>query len=314
MNEIVLHHYAGSPFSEKVRLVLGMKQLRWRSVDVPVMLPKPDVVALTGGYRRTPFMQIGADVYCDSALMCRVIDRLAPEPPLYPEATRGIDEIVAQWADTSLFWSAIPFTMQPAGAPSLLPEATPEYLRAFSADRAAMNPSMRRAPLADAAAVVSAYAGRLESMLGDSRPFLLGALPSIADFSAAQSIWFIRRAPPVARHLEPFARVIAWYERVAAFGHGHPEPLSSAAALELARAAAGFAPCAVASGAAMTTGTPVGVVAADYAHDEVAGALVGLDDHEVVVERHDDRAGTVRVHFPRIGYHVKAIGAKKEHA
>jgi glutathione S-transferase len=314
MSELVLHHYAGSPFSEKVRLVLGMKQLHWRSVDVPVMLPKPDVVALTGGYRRTPFMQIGADVFCDSALMCRVIDRLAPEPPLYPEATRGLDEIVAQWADTSLFWSAIPFTMQPAGAPHLLPEATPEYLRAFGADRAAMNPSMRRAPLADAAAMVGAYAGRLESMLGDSRPFLLGALPSIADFSAAQSIWFMRRAPPVARHLEPFARVLAWYERVAAFGHGHPEPFSSAAAIELARAAAGFAPCAVASDAAMAAGTPVGVVAADYAHDEVAGALVGLDGDEVVVERHDDRAGTVHVHFPRIGYHVKAIVAKKEHA
>ena len=65
-------------------------------------MPKPDVVALTGGYRRTPFMQIGADVYCDSALMCRVIDRLAPEPPLYPAATRGLAEIVAQWADSAL--------------------------------------------------------------------------------------------------------------------------------------------------------------------------------------------------------------------
>jgi hypothetical protein len=83
MSELVLHHYGTSPFSEKVRLVLGMKRLSWRSVTVPRMLPKPDVVALTGGYRRTPFMQIGADIYCDSLLMCRVIDRLAPEPPLY---------------------------------------------------------------------------------------------------------------------------------------------------------------------------------------------------------------------------------------
>ena len=152
MSQIVLHHYAGSPFSEKVRLVLGMKQLHWRSVDVPVMLPKPDVVALTGGYRRTPFMQIGADVYCDSALMCRLIDRLAPEPPLYPEATRGLDEIVAQWADTSLFWSAIPFTMQPAVAPSLLPEATPEYLRAHEVPmkerRARGTPVVNLLPLA----------------------------------------------------------------------------------------------------------------------------------------------------------------------
>ena len=79
------------------------------------MLPKPDVVALTGGYRRTPFMQIGADVYCDSALMCRVIDRLAPKPPLYPAGDAGLAAIVAQWADTALFWTAVPFTMQPAG-------------------------------------------------------------------------------------------------------------------------------------------------------------------------------------------------------
>ena len=91
MTELILHHYARSPFSEKVRLVLGMKRLHWKSVDVPVMMPKPDVVALTGGYRRTPFMQIGADIYCDTALMCRVIDRLQPEPALQPAtpATRG---------------------------------------------------------------------------------------------------------------------------------------------------------------------------------------------------------------------------------
>jgi glutathione S-transferase len=307
MNDIVLHHYASSPFSEKVRLVLGMKRLPWRSVDVPAIMPKPDVLALTGGYRRTPFMQIGADVYCDSSLMCRVIDRIEPEPPLYPEVTRGLEEIVAQWADSSLFWTAVPFTMQPGAAPFLLRDATPEYLRAFAADRAAMNPSLRRAPLADAAAMVNAYAARLEAMLGDSRPFLLGALPSIADFSAAQSIWFMRRAPPVAKHLEPFPRVLSWYGRVAAFGHGEPEPMSSAAALELARGTSDFAPCAVAAGCGLDAGMQVAVIPSDYAFDEVPGTLVGLDSDEAVVERHDERAGTVHVHFPRIGFHVKPI-------
>ena len=34
MNELILHHYEGSPFSEKVRLVLGLKGLAWRSVIV----------------------------------------------------------------------------------------------------------------------------------------------------------------------------------------------------------------------------------------------------------------------------------------
>src|SRR5664279_510698 len=148
MTELVLHHYATSPFSEKVRLVLGMKRMPWRSVTVPVMMPKPDVVALTGGYRRTPFMQIGADVYCDSALMCRVIDRLRPEPPLYPHAAAGLAEIVAQWADTTLFWTAVPYTMQPAGVAHIFAKMPAEAVKAFGADRAAMNPSMRRAPIA----------------------------------------------------------------------------------------------------------------------------------------------------------------------
>jgi dUTPase len=122
----------------------------------------------------------------------------------------------------------------------------------------------------------------------------------------------MRRAPPVAASLTPFAGLRAWYERVAAFGHGESEPLSSSAAIGLARDAAGHAPCAVAPGAGIEAGTLVGVVPADYAHDEVVGTLVGLDDDESVVERSDERAGTVHVHFPRIGFHVKAQPPKKE--
>ena len=59
-HEIILHHYDGSPYSEKIRLLLGMKGLAWRSVQIPVIMPKPDLMPLTGGYRRTPVMQIGA--------------------------------------------------------------------------------------------------------------------------------------------------------------------------------------------------------------------------------------------------------------
>jgi len=82
MTELIFHHYPSSPFSEKVRLVFGFKGLAWKSVIIPMIMPKPDVIALTGGYRKTPILQIGADVYCDTALICRVLDRLHPERPL----------------------------------------------------------------------------------------------------------------------------------------------------------------------------------------------------------------------------------------
>ncbi len=306
MNDLILHHYAASPFSEKVRLVLGLKRLAWRSVTVPIMPPKPDVVALTGGYRRTPFLQIGADVYCDTALMCRLLDAQAPEPPLYPPASAGIAEIVSQWADTAFFWTAIPFTMQPAGAAHVMRGVTAEQMEAFRADRAAMTVGLKRPSLADAGAALAAYLDRLESMLADGRAFLLGAAPSIADVSVAQSVWFLHLAPPVAEAaMKPYPRTLAWYGRVAAFGHGTRSEFDSAGAIEVARAAAGHAPCRVDASLGIAAGAAVTVAATDYATDPVAGRLVGLTRDEVVIERDDPRAGTLHVHFPRIGYQLR---------
>lgn len=305
MSELILHHFDQSPFSEKVRLVLGFKHLAWRSVTVPVMLPKPDVVALTGGYRRTPFLQIGADIYCDSALMVRVIDRLAPEPPLYPPAAGGMQHVLAQWADSTLFWAAIPYTTQPAGLPYLFGDASPEFLKVLGADRAAMTAGMRRVTTVDAAAQLASYLAWLEALLGAGHGFLLGDAPCIADFSVAHSLWFIRLAPPVAGVLAPFSRLGAWYERVAALGHGRPDKLSGEAAIGIAAKAGGHAATQVEPGLGFAAGDAVTVGATDYGTDLVPGTLVGLSPGEVVLERRDDRAGVVHVHFPRIGYQIK---------
>ncbi|MEO7151478.1 MAG: glutathione S-transferase family protein [Burkholderiaceae bacterium] len=305
MADLILHHYPTSPFSEKVRLVLGFKRLAWRSVIVPSLLPKPDVVALTGGYRRTPFLQIGADVYCDSALMCRVIDALHPEPALYPDATAGLAEIVAQWADSALFWTAVPFTLQPAGAVHVMAGATPESMKAFAADRAAMNPNFRRPTPVDAGAALRSYLGRLEAMLADGRPFLVGSVASIADFSAAQSIFFMRLAPPIAALLSGWPKVSAWHVRVEAFGQGTPTPMTGSEAIEAAAHSGGHAPVGFDAEPGLEAGAGVSVTPTDYAHDPVVGKLVGLSTDEVVVERDDPRAGWVRVHFPRIGFQIK---------
>jgi len=305
MSDPILHHFDNSPFSEKVRLIFGYKDLPWRSVTVPIMLPKPDVVALTGGYRRTPFLQIGADIYCDSALMCRVIDGLAPEPPLYPPAATGLQHVLAQWADVTLFWAAIPYTLQPAGASHLFRDATPEFLKSLLADRAAMTAGMRRVTPVDAAAQLGTYFAWLESQVAPGQKFLLGERPCIADFSVAQSLWFIRLAPPVATVLAPFHKLLGWYERVAALGHGRPDPLSSGEAIGIAARTGTHAATKVEPGLGFEAGAQVTVSATDYAADLVPGTLVGLTPNEVVLERWDERAGTVHVHFPRIGYQLK---------
>jgi len=308
MNEFILHHYAGSPFSEKVRLIFGFKGLAWKSVTVPVILPKPDVVALTGGYRRTPFLQVGADIYCDTALMCRVIDRIAPTPPLYPAAAGGAQHMLAQWADTALFWTAIPYTMQPAGVAHIFAGAPPEMLKAFGADRAAMTAGFTRRPTpADAFAQLQSYFGWLEQQLGDGRRFLCGESACIADFSVAQSLWYIRRVPQLATILGPFTRLGNWYERVQAFGHGRSETMSSADAIALANAATSHAAIEFDTQQGFSPGEEVSVTPTDYAQDPVAGRLVGLTWDQVSIEREDPRAGKLVVHFPRIGFQIRKL-------
>ena len=192
MTDIILHHYPTSPFSEKIRLVMGYKHLAWKSVVIPSIMPKPDVLALTGGYRKTPFMQIGADIYCDSALICDVLEHRQPEPTLYPAQHKGLARVLAQWADTTLFWAAMAYNLQPKGAATMFEGAPPEAAKAFGADRAAMTTGMTRLRAPDATAAYKSYLRRIANML-DGQDFLMGSAPCVADFAVYHPLWFSRK-------------------------------------------------------------------------------------------------------------------------
>ncbi|MEK6246261.1 MAG: glutathione S-transferase family protein, partial [Pseudomonadota bacterium] len=185
MTEPVLHHYPVSPYAEKVRAMLGFKGLAWKSVQIPLILPKPDVVALTGGYRKTPILQLGADIYCDTALIARVLERLAPAPSLFPKGETLAVQAAAHFADNVMFGIAIPIAFQPgAGMIKLyLPDATPEFLAQFGKDRAAMRQggTVRRGPLHECKANMQGLLGRIEAQL--SGPYLFGDQACVADFS-----------------------------------------------------------------------------------------------------------------------------------
>ncbi len=304
MLPLILHHYDGSPFSEKVRLMLGFKGLAWQSVEVPVVMPKPDVVALTGGYRKTPILQIGADVYCDSALIAGVLEAIAPTPTLFP-TDAALAPLLAQWADSTLFWTVIPYAMQAEGRAHVFKGVAPEALRVFAADRAPFTAGMRRQSGTDAAANLAGYLGTLSAQVADGRTGLFGSAMSIADFSVAHCLWYVRRAGPLAAVIDRYPPLLAWLERVLAVGHGRPQPLSSSAALMVAAAAPSHAPVQVEPGLGFDSGAAVTVAATDYGVDPVVGTLVGLSADEVVLRRIDHRAGTVHVHFPRRGFQIR---------
>ena len=302
-HELILHHYDGSPFAEKARLMLGYKRLDWRSVKIPVIMPKPDLTALTGGYRRTPVLQIGADIYCDTALIARVLERLAPQPTLFP-ADAPTAPLLAQWADFTLFWSVIPYTMQPAGMAQVFKGVPPEIIRAFGADRVPFTASLRRQTLSDATAALESYLDLLERQLADGRSYLFGDAPCIADFSVAHNGWYVRRGGSVAQIIEQRPALNAWLDRMLAIGHGRSERMRSDEAIAIA-ADADPLPAQVQPGLGFEPGQPLTVTPMDYGLDPVAGLLAGLDRDTVVLARIDERAGTLHVHFPRRGYQIK---------
>ena len=308
MDQPILHHYDLSPFGEKVRLAFGHKGLAWRSVETSIWPPRPDTVPLTAGYRRSPVLQIGADVYCDTALIFAELERRFPEPTLYPGGQAGLAAILSWWADTTTFIPAASI------ATSIIGDGVPpEFIEdriAFMSHDFSKSASLR--DLAVNRQRVAAQMSHLADMLRDGRAFLLGPGASAADLSAYHTLWFVRtHAGAEADRLLPFTpEILRWMERVAALGHGERSPLSAEDALRIAREAEPEATKGVAADdpSGLAAGESV-AIRTDDANDPIEGVLVAADARELVIRHESERAGTVHVHFPRSGYSAVRIAA-----
>ncbi|MDB5940439.1 MAG: hypothetical protein JWQ13_5 [Ramlibacter sp.] len=315
--ELILHHYETSPFSEKIRLILGHKKLAWKSVYIPRIMPKPDVTALTGGYRKTPVLQVGADIYCDSALICDVLEHVQPEPTLYPAHLKGVSRIFAQWADSALFWAAMAYNLQPRGAAQVFADAPPDAAKAFGEDRKAMAVNMTRLRPADATCAYRSYLRRIAHM-ADEHDFLFGIEPCVADFAAYHPLWFTRTQVPVlAEILSVTPSIGEWMDRMNAMGRGLPEKFSPADAVEVAGKAEPRPPgdnllidSAFQDDHGIPLGSRVAVTSESFGPEPTEGELIAATRTHYTLRRTDPRAGTVHVHFPRIGYVLKKADAQ----
>lgn len=310
MTDLILHHYPQSPFAEKARLLLGFKGLAWHSVMIPAVMPKPDLTALTGGYRRTPVMQIGADIYCDTALIARRLEREKAVPALFPEGKEAAAAGLAQFADQVLFQHGVAINFQPKGLAARFAGAPEAMVQGFMADRKALFSGGTASRLDSAVALSQwpALLGRLETQLNRDGDFLLGDQPSVADFAHYHPLWFVAGNAGVSEALDGYPAVKAWMARIADIGHGSSTSLDAAAAIKIARNATpqGLPSTDFVSPGGFTSGQQVKVQAVDYGTDEVAGKLVYEDAEEIVIAREDERAGLVHVHFPRFGFRINA--------
>lgn len=307
MTDIILHHYPASLFAEKARLMLGFKGLSWRSVSIPSIMPKPDLTALTGGYRKTPVLQIGADIYCDTALMARRLEQEKSSPAFFPEGQEFTVASFAAWADSVMFLHAVSLVFQPESLAARFAKVPPEAVKAFVADRATLfdGGNATRLPAEQAKHQWPTLMSRLELQLERNGDFLFGA-PSIADFSVAHTLWFLKQTPVTAPLVDDYPGVAAWLGRVLGFGHGAPSELSAADAVEIAAKAT---PAALpeenfVDPNGFKAGDQVTISAIDYGVDPVEGELVFSGLEELILRREDERAGVVHVHFPRVGFRL----------
>jgi len=304
MTDLILHHYEMSPYAEKTRLALGLKGLPWRSVIAPMVMPKPDHVELTGGYRRVPVLQIGADVYCDTHLIARVLDRVKPAPPLAPPGLETVEHAFSRWSETSFMMVVLAYF----GIGGVFPEEFVEDRRKTMVPPG-VNLDGTRAILGTKLVQLRANLDRLERQLADGRAFMLGDEACGADLSAFHPLMFLSGHPKTAALLEPCPRVREWMARVRAIGHGKREEIDSAQAIAAARDASPAAftgEPVLPDGIAL--GTPVVVVPDEYGSGNVAGTLAPSGLHEIAVRRETERAGEVVVHFPREDYSVISTG------
>src|ERR1700687_5787846 len=295
MSEIILHHYPTSPYAEKVRLAFGLKGISWRSVYIPLVMPKPELMPLTGGYRRTPVMQIGADIYCDTLCILREVERRFPAPSFYPDGNRGHAHAVTWWAEKSLFDTAVGVAFGEMG--DKLPEG-------FLKDRGEMSGRELSATRLKSARPILVDQLRaqftfLDDML-NKNTFLLATQPSLADFAAYPPLWFIaRNCAQETSLLNEYPLIVEWMARVAALGHGKASPMKAAEAIEVAKTAKPSPTVFTDPNdpAGRKAGQHVKVTPSEFGRVPVVGEIIASSADEIVIRRLDETVAERPLHL-----------------
>jgi len=307
MSELIFHHYPQSPVAEKVRAGFGIKNLTWRSVEIPRIPPKPDLMPLTGGYRRTPVMQFGADIFCDSQAILRELERRYPEPTFFPQGEAGRGWGLSRWTDGELFPAMIKVVL--ATTMDQIPENfVKDRTRLYFGEDVNLQDVLADIP--HQISQIKAQLGWMDQQLAAGPDYMSGDKPGLSDTFCYYLVWFLRgRWEGGPGLLSEFPALEAWEKRLRDMGHGSSSDMSSEEALDIAAATEpAFAESVDATDpTGLSAGQQVGVTPDEDGGDPVVtGRLHILNADSVALLRDDDRVGTVCVHFPRVGYRITA--------
>ncbi len=294
---LILHQYEISPFSEKVRVALGIKGLSWRACLQPSIMPKPELVALTGGYRRIPVLQIGADLYFDSQYIIEELERrFSQAPSVFVGSGVGLSRVASQWTDGPLFMGLV----------GLLFGGDWTVDQAFLDDRSALmgrpfDPAQFAAAKPALTLQLRQHLDALDAQLADGRAFLTGDRPDAFDAGVYCNTLFARWGKGgAAAVIDGFPRVCAWEARVKTLGHGdRGANIEREEAIAVARRATP-APIVQAGGDGdFSPGDPVAIKYHDANSPVLEGNLLSIDLHALSVKPARSELGDIHIHMPR---------------
>lgn len=306
--EIILHNYPQSPVAEKTRIAFGIKGLSWRSVEIPRLAPKPMLTKLTGGYRRTPVMQIGADIYCDTQCIIRELERRHPSPTFFPTSDAGLMWCLSRWTDGAFFDLAVKVILGSAGD-GLPKDFAEDRGRLYLGPDWAEGLKAANASLPHLASQIRAPLHWVNDQLSDNRKFLLGEDAAAIDAQLYHLIWFLRgRWDKGPTFLSEFAHLERWEENVAKIGHGTMAEMSPEEAILRAKenepitmqATDVLDPQGLKPGMHVTVSPDL-----DGGEQPVEGEVVVANCDTIALCRQEPDLGNICVHFPRAGYRVE---------
>ena len=301
MKELILWSYDASPFTQKALGLLALKGVEWSWVETPMLPPKDDLMELTGGYRGTPVLQIGADIYVDSQLIARELERRFPTPTLFPHG-RGYELAMVKWSD-AFFRSALRIAL------ALM---LPQWPAEFRNDRQYLFPDIDFATVGEdldhARSQFRAHASLLEQQLADGRHFLGGNQAGLSDIQAYPFLWLARGAfaDVAAGLLQGFPLLAAWESRMQQAYVDRREAVQAGEALAVAASAEPVSVAEVDAQDAqgLRAGQQVEVMPDDTRRGGVRGRVLIATADQIALERESPRLGRTVVHFPRLGYRV----------
>ena len=308
MTSLILHHYPQSPVAHKVRMALGIAGASWQSIEIPRLPPKPLLVPLTAGYRRTPVLQIGADIYCDSQNIAHAIDQSDAPHRLFPDQTYGMAMMISNWAETTLFDLSVRLVLTHA-----LGKVPEEFIR----DRGSLyfepnwTEASLRAALPSVMHELRASLGFVEAHLSATEGvYLAGHQPCYGDAAIGYICWFLRgRWDGGEALLANYPALCALEAALDRLGDGQPQDLDAEAALAIAKAAMPQSPIGIIDSASnLAIGQSVMIrPKGETADPDVVGRLRYCDGIRISIDHSHEQVGDIAVHFPVIGYVMTPI-------